>query len=250
MAARQGSVQRIDAGHSRSALPVARGDAVANRDLSIRIQDAGVSGSTPYAGVDVLVRTQEQSWRKTTDKEGMVHFTTIPCGATVLIKLLNVEQSFRTLAFPCQPATPLDVSAFVANACRSRLQLLTKPANLTIPLTGIVTQHIQFKKCTAATMISGSMEEGGIDNYFLTAQKGQEMSIHVVPEDEQNPVLFDVYLRRDPGVYIQALNAKAGCIASENVKDFRGVLPESGEYVISVYAEGGNGRYFLDLIIR
>jgi hypothetical protein len=221
-----------------------------NRDLSIRIQDAGVSGSSPYAGVDVLVRTRDQSWREKTDSEGMVNFTAIPCGGTVSIKLLNVEQPFRTLAFPCQPTTPLGISAFVANSCRSRLQLIAKQANLTMPLSGIVTQRIQFKKCTAATVINGSISEGGIDNYLLTAKKGQEMSIHVVPLDEQNSVLFDVYLRRDPGVYIQTPSAKAGCIASENVKDFKGVLPESGDYVISVYADGGIGRYFLDVIIQ
>ena len=221
-----------------------------SRDLTIRIQDAGVSGSNPYVGVNVLVRAQNQSWRRTTGNEGTANFVAIPCGGTVSVKLLNAEQPFRTLAFPCQSTIPLGISAFVASSCRSRLQLIAKQVNLTKPLSGIATQRIQFKKCTAASVINGSISEGGINSYLLTAKKGQQMNIHVVPVDEQNPVLFDVYLRRDPGVYIQALSAKAGCIASENVKDFMGTLPESGDYVISVYADGGIGRYFLDVIIQ
>ena len=220
-----------------------------SRDLKFRIENVVASGSSPYTGVEVLVRARDQSWRKKTDNEGMANLTAISCGGTVSIKLLTAEQPFRTLAFPCQQ-TPMDISAFVVSSCRSSLQLIAKQANLTIPLSGIVTQRIQFKRATIATVINGSISVGGINNYLLTARKGQEMSIHVVPLDEQNPVLFDVYFRRDPGLYIRALGAKAGCIANENVKDFKGVLPESGDYAISVYTDGGNGRYSLDVIVQ
>jgi hypothetical protein len=220
-----------------------------HRDFSIRIQKVGASGSSPYAGVDVLLRTQDQSWQQTADPEGRVYFSALPCGGTVRIKLLTGEQPFRTLAFPCQ-AIPLEISAFVAHSCPARLQLMAKPADLLRPLSGKGTQRIRFKRCSAAAVIQGSFAEGGMDHYLLTAQKGQEMSLHVVAREEQSPVLFDVYWLRNPGVYLPALSAQAGCIANENVRDFKGILPESGDYVISVYAEGGNGPYFLDIIIQ
>jgi len=223
--------------------------AIGNRDLSIRIEDAGASGSSPYIGVDVLVRARDQSWRQRTDNKGAVNFTAIPCGGTVSIKLLNAEQPFRTLAFPCQQ-TPLDISAFVVNLCPSSLQLIAKQTNLTVPLSGVVTQHILFKRGAIATVINDAISGGGIHNYLLTAKKGQEISIHMVPLEEQNPVLFDVYYLRDPGVYMKALGAKAGCIANENVKDFKGILPMSGDYVVSVYTDGSNGKYSMDVIIQ
>jgi hypothetical protein len=224
--------------------------ASSRRDFSLRLQRVDASNSRPYTGVDVLLRTRDQSWQQRVDSEGQVSFPSIPCDGTVSLKLLEGEQPFRTVAFPCQPTAPLSLSAFVVQSCRSRLQLMTKPANPTRLGPGIITQRIRFKRCAAATTIQGAFVQGGIHNYLLTARQGQEMSIHVVPGEEDHPVLFDVYWGRNPSLYIPTLSAKAGCIANENVRDFKGVLPESGEYVVSVYTDGGSGHYFLDIIIQ
>ncbi len=225
------------------------GKVTGTRDLNLRIENADVSGSSPYNGVEVLLSVRDQSWRKKTDNAGMANFSALPCGGTVRMKVLSGEQPFRTLIFPCQQ-TPLHITAFIASACPSSLQLMAKQANLTVPLRGVVTQRIWFKRGAVAAVINGSVAEGGIDNYLLTARKGQEISVHVVPLDEENPVLFDVYFLRDPGLYIKALGAKAGCLANENVREFKGILPASGDYVISVYAHGKNGPYSLDVIVE
>lgn len=225
------------------------GQAGVIRDLNLRIENAGMSGSSPYSGVEVLVGARGQVWRKKTDDTGTVSFSALPCGGTVRVKVLNGEQPSRTLLFPCQQA-PLHTTAFIASLCPASLQLMAKEANLTAPLPGIVTQRIRFRRGAVAAVINGSVAEGGIDNYLLTARKGQEMSVHIVSLDEQNPVSFDTYFLRDTGLYIKALGAKAGCIANENVRDFKGILPASGDYVISVYADGKNGQYSLDVIVQ
>jgi hypothetical protein len=99
--------------------------------------------------------------------------------------------------------------------------------------------RVRFPRGRTTVVLKGSLVNNANKEYLLSARAGQTMSVHVT--SPQGRAWFDVYPRNDRG----ALSDSA-----EDTKDWEGKLPQSGDYVISVYTEDGNTRYTLEVTIR
>jgi len=87
----------------------------------------------------------------------------------------------------------------------------------------------------------GPSESGGMDPiaYRLRARKGQQMSLNLVSAKKN--AVFSVYL---PGMDLLE--------GAQNVKDWTGTLPKSGDYEIIVFPEDEmtNTTFTLEVTIR
>jgi hypothetical protein len=87
----------------------------------------------------------------------------------------------------------------------------------------------------------GPSESGGMDPiaYRLRARKGQQMSLNLVSAKKN--AVFSVYL---PGMDLLE--------GAQNVKDWAGTLPKSGDYEIIVFPEDEmtNTTFTLEVTIR
>ncbi len=100
-------------------------------------------------------------------------------------------------------------------------------------------RRVRFPQGQTTAILKGSIVNDQMNQYHLNARAGQTISVHVT--SPKGKAQFDLYPRDDRG----AMDASA-----EDVKSFKGKLPQSGDYVISVYATGGNTRYTLEVTIR
>lgn len=75
--------------------------------------------------------------------------------------------------------------------------------------------------------------------YVLGAKAGQTLIIHVT--SPRGLAQFDVYPRNDREAFADT---------AEDVKDWEGKLPKSGDCLVSVYSIRGNTRYTLGVTIR
>jgi hypothetical protein len=102
-----------------------------------------------------------------------------------------------------------------------------------------VIKRVRFPHGRTTTVLKGVIVNDAMNQYFLAAKAGQTMSVHVT--SPRGRAQFDVYPRND---------RQAMADSAEDVKDWEGKLPQSGDYVISVYSTGGNTRYTLEVTIR
>ena len=115
--------------------------------------------------------------------------------------------------------------------------LLLTPTALSMQDT--VVRRVRFPRGRTTTVLKGTIVNDAMNQYLLSARAGQTMSVHVT--SPRGKAQFDVFPRNDR----QGLADSA-----EDVKDWEGKLPQSGDYVISVYSTGGNTRYTLEVTIR
>lgn len=113
-------------------------------------------------------------------------------------------------------------------------------ATAALPMQGTSVRRVRFPRGRTTAILKGSIVNDGMNQYVLGARAGQTMTVHITSPN--NRAKFDAYLRDD-----RSALANAG---AEDKTDWEGTLPESGDYVISVYSAGGNTRYTLEVTIR
>jgi hypothetical protein len=113
-------------------------------------------------------------------------------------------------------------------------------ATTALPMQDTSVRRVRFPRGRTTAILRGTIVNDGMNQYLLGARSGQKMAVHIT--SPRNRAKFDVYLRGD-----RSALANAG---AEDTTDWEGELPESGDYVISVYSVGGNVRYTLEVTIR
>ena len=122
------------------------------------------------------------------------------------------------------------------------LALLLFMANTTLAKT----IHVKFPPGRTTVILKGKTtggpsESGGMDPiaYKLRARKGQQMTLHLVSA-KKNAVF---------GVYLPGMDLLEG---AQNVTDWSGPLPKSGDYEIMVFPEdeATNTTFTLEITIR
>ena len=126
---------------------------------------------------------------------------------------------------------------------RSRLLLalatLLVLGNTALSMQRTLVQRVRFPRGRTTVVLKGSIVNDRMNQYHLNARAGQTMSVHLT--SPKGRAFFDLYPSKDRGAMSNS---------AEDVKDFEGKLPQSGDYVISVYSEDGNTRYTLEVTIR
>jgi hypothetical protein len=113
-------------------------------------------------------------------------------------------------------------------------------ATTALPMQSTSVRRVRLPRGRTTAVLRGSIVNDGMNQYLLGARAGQKMTVHVT--SPRNRAKFDIYLRGD-----RSALANSG---AEDTTDWEGELPESGDYVISVYSVGGNARYTLEVTIR
>jgi len=114
--------------------------------------------------------------------------------------------------------------------------LLLTPTALSMQRT--VVRRVRFPRGRTTLVLKGTIVNNAMNQYLLNARAGQTMSVQVT--SPRGKAWFDVYPRNDRG----ALDDSA-----EDVQAWEGKLPQSGDYVISVYSDEGNTRYTLKVTV-
>lgn len=97
------------------------------------------------------------------------------------------------------------------------------------------TIRVKFKRGSSSTVIRDSVIRGTRDHYLTGARAGQTMTVNI-SSTERNAV-FDL---QTPG----------GAVLAQEETSWRGKLPASGDYMISVGGTRGNASYTLRISIR
>jgi len=104
-----------------------------------------------------------------------------------------------------------------------------------------VKQKVRFAKGASSTTLKGAVIRGERDRYYLSAKKGQTMSLKIT--SEENNAVFQVYL---PGEE----ETLPGAGESDDATDWSGQLPADAEYVIVVGGTRGNASYNLKVSVE
>ncbi|WP_270938167.1 hypothetical protein [Falsiroseomonas oryzae] len=110
-------------------------------------------------------------------------------------------------------------------------------------------QEIRFARGAASAVMEGAVPRGERATYSLGARAGQTMTLRIAaPEDN---AVFQIYA---PGARITpdgvAGTALKGAGEGEDARQWQGVLPADGRYLIVVGATRGNATYRLQVAIR
>jgi len=119
------------------------------------------------------------------------------------------------------------------------LTVLLAIATTALPVQRTSARRLRFSRGRTTAILRGSVTNDAMKQYVLGAKAGQTLIVHVT--SPHGLAQFDVYPRN---------NRQAFADTAEDVKDWQGRLPKSGDYVISVYSTGGNTRYTLEVAIR
>ncbi len=113
-------------------------------------------------------------------------------------------------------------------------------ATSALPMQATSVRRVRFPRGRTTTVLRGSIVNDGMNQYLLSARAGQTMSVHITSPRKR--AKFDVYPRDNRSALVSS--------GAEDTTDWEGSLPESGDYVISVYSVGGNTSYTLEVAIR
>jgi hypothetical protein len=103
-----------------------------------------------------------------------------------------------------------------------------------------LTKRVRFARGRTTATLKNSVVRGTRDRYTLGARAGQKMSVQIT-SIERNAV-FTIYTP-DGGTL-------EGAGAGEDVMNWSGELPASGDYVIEVGGTRGNATYTLKVTVR
>ena len=131
---------------------------------------------------------------------------------------------------------PFPKRRFTHSLALAILLLLTSPA---LSMQRTVVRRVRFPRGRTTVVLKGTVVNNTLNNYLLNARAGQTMSVHLT--SPSGKAWFDLYPRKDRGAMPDS---------AEDTKDFEGKLPQSGDYVISVYTETGTTRYTLEVSVR
>ena len=104
-----------------------------------------------------------------------------------------------------------------------------------------VKQKIKFARGASSATVKGAVVRGDRDRYYLSASKGQTMSVKITAEEDN--AVFQIYL---PGEQ----KALKGAGDEDDATNWSGVLPEDAEYVIVVGGTRGNATYTLKVSVE
>ena len=113
-------------------------------------------------------------------------------------------------------------------------------ATITLPTYADFTQRVEFPRGRTTAVLQGSIAYNEVNKYMLRARVGQTMMVHLT--SKRNRAKFDLYLREDRRALVNR--------GAEDTTDWEGELPDSGDYVISVYSVDGAATYTLEVTIR
>lgn len=101
-------------------------------------------------------------------------------------------------------------------------------------------RRVRLPRGRTTVILKGVIASDSIDRYVLRAVAGQTMTVHVTSLGSR--ARFDAYPRRDRGALVDS--------GAEDTTDWQGELPQSGDYVISVYSIDRRADYTLEISIR
>ncbi len=104
-----------------------------------------------------------------------------------------------------------------------------------------VKQKVRFARGASSATMHGTVVRGDRDRYYLSANKGQTMTVKITSEEDN--AVFQIYL---PGEE----EALPGADAGDDAKDWSGELPSDAEYIIVVGGTRGNATYSLTVSIK
>lgn len=113
---------------------------------------------------------------------------------------------------------------------------------------------IRFDRGASGKDISGAVIRGERSLYSIDARSGQRLNVSISAEEDN--AVFQIYApgaraeRRDYGVEIVGAKALPGAGEGEDAKEWSGVLPETGTYLVAVGPARGNATYILKVAIH
>src|SRR5712692_3311034 len=104
-----------------------------------------------------------------------------------------------------------------------------------------VRKKVRFAKGASSTTIRGAVIRGDRDRYYVSAKKGQTMSVKIT--SRENNAVFQIYLSGEQ----QSL---PGAGEGDDAMKWSGQLPAASEYVIIVGGTRGNATYTMSISIK
>jgi hypothetical protein len=104
-----------------------------------------------------------------------------------------------------------------------------------------VKKKVKFARGTSSTTIRGAVIRGDEDRYYLSAKKGQTMSVKITSREKN--VVFQIY-------YSGEQVSLPGGGETDDATNWSGQLTDDNEYVIVVAGTRGNASYTLTISIK
>ena len=102
-------------------------------------------------------------------------------------------------------------------------------------------RKVHFAKGTSSTTIRGAVIRGDRDRYYVSAKKGQTMSVRIT--SRENNAVFQIYLRGEQ-------ESLPGAGDGDDATKWSGQLPADSEYTIVVGGTRGNATYTLTIAVK
>ena len=104
-----------------------------------------------------------------------------------------------------------------------------------------VKQKVRFARGTSSATIRGAVIRGDLDRYYLSAKKGQTMSVKITSREDN--AVFQIYFAGEQ-------ESLPGAGEEDDATSWSGELPADNEYVIVVGGTRGNASYTLKISIK
>ncbi len=121
-------------------------------------------------------------------------------------------------------------------------------ATSALPIQGNSATRVRFPRGRTSVVLKGSVKDGRTNQYILQAREGQTITIHMATSPK-NFGTFTLYLPVQPDSADRGAEEVA-LFAAQDVTDWKGALPKSGEWVIRVETGGRKIPYTLKITIR
>lgn len=120
------------------------------------------------------------------------------------------------------------------------LALLVFGLSVTLQARGIL-KKVTFQKGSSSLVIEGSVIRGDADTYVLNARAKQTMTVFIGSMEDN--AVFTI---------VDTATGKAlkGAGDKDDAKSWRGNLPSSGDYKITVGGSRGNAEYIIKIAIE
>lgn len=102
-------------------------------------------------------------------------------------------------------------------------------------------QKVRFARGTSSATIRGAVIRGDLDRYYLSAKKGQTMTVKITSMEKN--AAFGIYFAGEQ-------ESLPGAGEEDDVTSWSGDLPADSEYVIVVGGTRGNASYTLKISIK
>jgi hypothetical protein len=104
-----------------------------------------------------------------------------------------------------------------------------------------VKHKVRFAPGTSSATIRGAVVRGDRDRYYLSAKRGQTMSVKITSREDN--AVFQIYFAGEQ-------ESLSGAGEEDDATNWSGELPADNEYVIAVGGTRGNASYTLTISIK